>query len=282
MTNQNKKPKHKYEQDVYGKPLHCSIYVDGYLKSTLDDLHTLRTKNFDGVGLVTGEEGAGKTTLAMQMAVYLDAGFSNKNIVFNADQFERAVEDLPKGSVIMWDEADDMGAGWSSEIMLALKKTFKRIRKRNFIILLVTPTFHDANKYFAVHRSRFLIDVRANFVERGFYYLFGREAKKMLYLRGKKEMNMKAWKPNYWGSFTNYPPNFPVDLEAYEEAKDYATSLAIQKVESKKDIKVDIYSNLVAWLDTNKVAYKRDDLALILGVNPRTVSRYKVQSEMTI
>ena len=261
-------------ENVEGKKLPCKISMDGYLRQVLDDQHVFRMNNFDVVGLITGEEGSGKTTLGMQMALYMDNTFSNDHIVFNADQFEKAIDTLPHGSCILWDEADDVGSNWASEMMTALKKTFKRIRKRNFVIFLVTPTFHDLNKYFAIHRTRFLINVTTDFVTRGSFNLYNRDAKRRLYIYGKKEMNMKASKSTFFGGFTNYPKDFPVDLEKYEADKDRATEESFKTMEKPKDLRKDILYNLVAYFDLNHIAYTKKGLAELINVSERTIRRY--------
>ena len=272
----------KVNNTVYGEPLPCEIYVDKLLFNTLGSLDKYRKHDFDAVGLFTGEEGSGKTRFAMQQALLLDHNFSNKNIVFNANQFEEAIDRLPFGSVIMWDEADDVGAGWASQMMFTLKKTFKRIRKRNYIIFLVTPTFHDLNKYFAIHRTRFLINIYTKQITRGFWNLYKRDKKKLLYIKGKKEMNMRCVMPDMRGRFTDLPPLFPVDLEEYEKAKDEATIQAIEDERySKKDLKVEIYGKLKERLEGDGFSWLRKDYADVLGVSPRTISRYTEQLELT-
>ena len=264
----------KVTESVDGKPLKCSITFDGYLKKNLDDQHTYRINNFDVVGMITGEEGAGKTTIAMQIAYYMDSNFSNDHIVFNAEGFERAINNLPKGSVILWDEADDVGSNWASEMMVVLKKTFKRIRKNNFVILLVTPTYHDLNKYFAIHRTRFLIDVHSDFVTRGRFRFFNRAGKRLLYIYGKKEMNMRAAKASFYGTFTDYPKGFPIDFERYEKEKDKATEETMEKVVTPKNLRKDFLLSLVAYFDREKIPYTQKDLGDIIGVDRSTISKY--------
>lgn len=259
---------------VRGQPLPCSVTIDGYFKQVLDDQHVFREKDFDVVALITGEEGSGKTTLAMQAALYMDGNFSNDHIVFNARQFEKVLNTLPNGSCIVWDEADDVGSSWASEMMITLKKTFKRIRKKNMVIFLVTPTYHDLNKYFAIHRTRFLINVYADFVTRGFFKLYNRDAKRKLYIFGKKEMDMKATKSTFFGRFTNYPKGFPVDMERYEREKDLATAETFEKVQTPKNIRQDILFNTVAFFDRNKYPYTQDTLAELIGLDRSTISKY--------
>lgn len=264
----------KTTTSVDGKELPCSVSIDGYLKQVLDDQHTFRIKDFDSVALITGEEGSGKTTLALQCALYMDSNFSNDHIIFNAAQFEKAIEVLPKGSCIVWDEADDVGSNWASAMMIVLKKTFKRIRKKNLIIFLVTPTYHDLNKYFAIHRTRFLINVYADFVTRGFFKLYNRDQKRKLYIYGKKEMNMKAAKSTFFGRFTNYPKDFPLDFALYESEKDKATEETFENSTTRKDIRKDILFTVIAYFDTEKIKYNNVILGKIMGLGRDTIRGY--------
>lgn len=264
-------------KSVKGESLKCELFIDGYLEKVLGDLHAYKEADFDAVGIITGEEGAGKTTLAMQMAYYMDSSFNNDNVVFNAKGFETAIKTLPPGSVILWDEADDVGSSWASEMMIVLKKTFKRIRKQNYFILLVTPTFHDLNKYFAIHRTRFLINVYSDFIQRGFFRFYNRKNKRLMYVYGKKEMNMQAWKCNFFGKFSNYPEGFPIDFKRYESEKDEATLEAFDKVPKPSNWKKLILANLIKFDEDNALNLSRDDFAAIIGVDSSTISRYKRQ-----
>jgi len=218
----------KVEKDVKGNPMPCSVYVDGYLKTNLDELNQLVINDWDGVGFLIGYEGDGKSSLAFQIALYLDAGFTLDQIVFNKDQFEEAVDKAPPGTCIVWDESDELGASWQSGLLQAMKRKFKRIRSKNLFILLVTPTIFDLNKYFVIHRTRFVIEVYSKGIERGFFKFFNRSRKKTLYIKGKKEWDMNVVKSNFFGSFTKLPVGFPIDMEEYNTKKDRAMQDNIQ------------------------------------------------------
>lgn len=262
-------------KDVNGNDLPCNLQIDGYLLGVLNDSEELVRKNFDCIALVTGEEGAGKTTLAMQCCLYLDHNFSNKSICFNARGFEELLQTLPKGSAILWDEADDVGSNWASAMMITLKKTFKRIRKMNYKIFLVTPTFHDLNKYFAIHRTRYLINVYAEFTERGMFRFYDAFAKKKLYINGKKEMNMRAYKSTFYGAFKNYPKGFPVDFEKYEADKDEATLLALGEKNSGKDVRMEYYQRLRLRHEKEGIKWGNKDYAEIFGLTRQSIGNYR-------
>lgn len=267
-------------KDVKGNALGCSYYLDNNLHAELKSMQRLTEKNWDAVGFIVGYEGDGKTTLGMQAALFLDNKFNLDNIVFNPTQFEWAVDNLPAGSTILWDEADDLGANWANEMLLAIKKKFKRIRSKNLKILLCTPTFHDINKYFAIVRTRFLIHVYATGLERGHFRFFGRDKKKYLYIKGKQFMDLGAVMSDFYGKFVNYPKDFPIDLEAYEDKKQEATEQIIS-LDRPKDIRKDVYLNFLEWVENKDLVVSRKEQAAIFDVNERTLQRYDQQERQT-
>ena len=266
-------------EDVNGNPLPCKYSIDGYRKEVLDDLNEAVKKNWDLILLYVGYEGDGKTTCAMEDALYLDHTYNLSRIVFTAAQFELAVDNLPDESVIHWDEGDDLGANWSSEIMISLKKKFKRIRKKKLKILICTPTFHDLNKYFAIVRTRGLVHIYADGLTRGYFRYFGRKQKKLLYIHGKKEMNLGAAKANFHGRFPNLPKDFPIDLEAYDTKKDLSSNSILESNEPK-DYRQKTYYNFIDWLKERedlKGVIKREDQVKMFGLDVRTLQRYDAQ-----
>ena len=215
----------KTEVDVSGNPIPCSLYFDQTYKDNLDALKKKQEKNWDVVGCFVGYEGDGKTTHALQTALYLDSNLNLDNVVFNDKQFLELINspDLKKGTCIVWDESDAVSGHHASTIVQVLIQTFKRIRKKNCFILLVTPSFFDFNKYFAIHRLMFLVNDYAKGLERGFFGFYNRDTKRQLYMCGKKMWYMGVVKPNFIGRFTDLPKGFPLDMEAYEKKKDLAT-----------------------------------------------------------
>lgn len=263
----------KVSTSVLGEPLQCEFYLDDYLLQELAVMNKLTEMNWDTIGFLVGYEGDGKTTFAMTLCYYLDKNFTIDNVVFTPFEFELAVDTLPHGSTILWDEADDTTGNAMSSLMMSIKKKFKRIRSRNMKIFLCTPTFHDINKYFAITRTRFLIHVYADGLERGHFRFFGRENKKKLYINGKKYMDMGANIPDFYGKFTKLPKDFPVDIEEYEDKKQRAVDNLISE-KNPKDIRMDIYNNLNIYFADRGMPVHKDDLVKILGVSQRMLYWY--------
>ena len=166
--------------------------------------------------------------------------------------------------------------------MRVLKSTFKRIRKRNLIIFLITPTFFDFNKYFSIFRTRFLVHIHARGLKRGFFRFFGMKRKKMLYLNGKEKWNMNAALPNFRGRFTNLPKGLPINFSdggEYDVKKDIATAALNKKTKErtnpktlKKNVEANDMKKVKAYFKTklDKDLSNRE-LGIIFGRHHKTV-----------
>ncbi|MFW6275098.1 MAG: ATP-binding protein [bacterium] len=139
----------------------------------------IHKKDQDCFWIFTGERGAGKSTSALYWALKLDIdlksgksrfflppemvpkGFKLRKgerlprVVFRASDFIRLISeyDLPKGSVILWDE---ISVGISSrdamsKINKMLVKTMETIRSKNLIVIGTTPVLESFDK--GVRRS---------------------------------------------------------------------------------------------------------------------------------
>ncbi len=192
-------------------------YIDGYLKANLEAVKkNVIKKNYDGFVLVTGREGFGKSTMAMQMALYCDPSLDLTRVVFTADQFLEAVESAPRYSSIVFDET--MGylssRGAMSKFNRTLVKVMSEMRSKNLFVFLCIPSLFEMERYVAMHRTTGLIYIK----KRGHFGSYDYPTKKKLYIQGKKNYSY-AVPPNFIGRFTSY---FPLDQEEYESKKQKA------------------------------------------------------------
>lgn len=249
------------------------IYMDGYLKQNLDIAKLRVQKKWDCIGLYVGDEGDGKTVKALTDAFYQDPGLTIDRVCFNPLQFEEAVDKAPPFSAIVYDEADDLGGHWANKLLLAIKRKFKRIRKKQLYIFLVTPTMFDLSKYFVIARTLYLIQVYTDGLERGYFKFYGKKGKRMLYVKGKKEWDMDAWGCDFKGRFTKLPANFPIDMSEdgeYERKKDAATSEIVSAAGIME--RVDIYRGIAERMELDCVP--RVKIAHYLDKSVRSVQRY--------
>lgn len=279
----------KIKKDVNGRPLGLEkgLYMDGYLWQNAQTLHQRVEKKWDSVGLIVGYSGDGKSELAMQFGLSLDSTLRLHRVVFTAEQFEEAVDKATVGQVVIWDEADDLADNWNTVVLQVLKKKMKRIRQQRLHIVWVTPTFFDLNKYFVIDRTMYLIHVYAKGLERGFFRFFTRAGKKKLYLQGKREWDMTAAKPVFYGRFTKAPKDFPIDLSdggAYQEKKRQASQELLGRPKSPKAAVV-AYRKKCAFrlkaLLTEKKGVKvtQAELGRVFGVDRSTISHDMAESE---
>jgi adenylate kinase family enzyme len=212
------------------------FYMERVLKHNLDNYIIGGVKRkFDGIVLITGLEGTGKSTFAKQIAAYCGAAFNHnlllENIVFTGKDLMERIDQSPVGTPIIYDEAimDMASQDSATDIQKVLIKKFTLIRKKRLFIFLVIPSLFMLRKYFAIFRTRVMLNCYCpDGITRGYFKAYSNAAKKELYLKGYKEMNMNAAKSSFRGRFTD-TSNFLVDEEMYEHNKDEAIKMLTQE-----------------------------------------------------
>ena len=167
-----------------------SYYMNNRLKNNLKNKikPLLLEKDEDAVIAIDGGEGTGKSTLAFQLGKYIDPTLDLKRIVFNAEEFRNAVINAKKGQCIIFDEAF---TGFSSRSSLSgvnrtLVSLMMQMRQKNLFVIIVLPTFFLLDKYVALFRTRFLIHCYKNKGIKGYFRIYNRQKKKLLFLAGRQ------------------------------------------------------------------------------------------------
>ena len=130
-------------EDIITRTLKNGMIKKGYylnetFRNNLDFAAKRRDKKWDNVSIYCGDEGSGKTTMASQDCKYLDPDFKLDNVCFNKKQILWALDSLPQGSSIQFDEfalegmSGDLGA-----VQKIIIKKITTIRKRRLAIRLV-------------------------------------------------------------------------------------------------------------------------------------------------
>lgn len=168
-----------------------SLWIAPIFAKELDKVRDrVLNKDRDFIAVIDGEEGAGKSVLAQQIAAYLDPNFNLDKIVFTSDDFLRTIKDpkTKKGACIVLDEAFNAANNRASltEVNRSMIGVATEMRQKNLFILMVLPSFFDLDKYFALWRCKALIHVYFTPDEDRNYIIFPKEQKKFLYLSGKK------------------------------------------------------------------------------------------------
>lgn len=262
-------------------------YYDGYMVENLELLKEAVAKNWDGVLLYGGYEGDGKTTKCAQDLAYLDPTFCLDRVVFDVPQLAKLMDTLPPGSAIQYDESwkDSSSQNRYASDQRRLIRILTEKRKKRLYIGIVAATFFDINKYLVIHRSRAYIHIYTNGLERGYFSFFNRDAKKDLYIKGKRDWDLKCSQPNFRGRFAKW---LPFDSEEYEKKKDLMTKAAEDEKEVEYDMGAyrDGQDEILLYLREVKELFGPggirglwNDIAKHLGINPvslgNRVSKYR-------
>lgn len=226
--------------------------IDGYLKENMDTAKTVVKKDWDMLFCVDGMEGSGKSVLAMQLAYYLDPTLNMSRIVFNPAQFKRAILTAEKYQAIVYDEAYTGLSARAAMTLInrTLVSMLAEIRQKNLFVFIVMPCFFDLDKYVALWRSRALIHVYTgdNF-QRGFMAFYNVDAKKRLFILGKKFYSYGKPRPNFICRFTD---QYVVDKKEYKLAKLNALNRRADKAE-KEALAREMRDVLFERLEVDKV-----------------------------
>ncbi len=153
---------------------------------------------------------SGKSTLAFQIGKYVDPTLNLDRIVFDAESFRQAIFKATKGQCVIFDEAF---TGFSSRASLsainrALVNLMMQMRQKNLFVIIVLPTFFLLDKYVALWRTKALIHVYENKGRRGYFRLYNKKKKKLLYLFGKQTYSYNPKINSKERLYTNFKGHF--------------------------------------------------------------------------
>jgi len=257
--------------DRYGQP--CEFAIDGYLVQALDlAKHRVIKMNWDYVSIVAGLPGVGKSSFVRGPAKYCDPTFDHTHIAFTADQFITLTNELPEYSSVILDESFE-----SMNSRVTMSKDFQRIvnhlqliRQKHLFIFLLLPNFFDLSKGIAIFRTSHLFVIYGDDSGgRGMFRVFGRNEKRMLFIKGGKFMNYNAVSSNFRGKFTK--GDNIIDVETYESEK--MQHLKEQDKSLKKKPEKSEFKELICKLLEMK-AFNVKQLSELTGKATRTIQDY--------
>ncbi len=270
-----KEPKIVGNESVYIKDpkngLEINYSMSSRLKHNLDTkiIPSLLKKDKDCVLVVDGREGVGKSTLAFQIAKYVDSSFNLKRIVFSPDEFREAILSAKKGQAIVYDEAF---TGFSSRNSLSpvnrvLVSLAMQMRQKNLFILIVLPTIFLLDKYMAIFRTKALIHVFESRGRRGYFKVYNSPKKRYLILMGQKTMTYKIkglhtrFKGRFYGKFALGSD----ELERkYRKRKEKALADSEKTSMSSAQVKFREQRDLLIWLFRKYTKIKYREIENIL------------------
>ena len=224
-------------------------------------------KKSDWVFCIDGRPGSGKTTLALQLAMYLDPSFELSRVVFTPEQFLEALKTATKGQAVIFDEAYVVGARNAlTEFNKKVIEIMSQIRSRNLYIFFVLPALFDLDRTLALHRIDTLFHCyKDDYGNRGKYSVYFQKKVKGLYLNGKKFYSYAKPDPNF---FTNFSACFVLDEDLYEKKKQTAikginvrklTKLSKRWFYQRNNLVKFVYSNMK--ISQDKIAQITKDLS---------------------
>lgn len=128
--------------------------------------------DWDIVVAVTGEEGSGKSTFAVQLCRKIGQFRLGRNVLFSprSDDIKKLITELPKYSPVLLDEAIKVlyKLNWNTKIQKVLNQFYTLCRQENQISILCIPIFTDLSPFYRNHRVKIWIHV----LERGLACVF--------------------------------------------------------------------------------------------------------------
>lgn len=265
----------------------CEIHND-YKKKIDADLKAL-ANGWDVVYIVSGREGCGKTMgVGLSAATYiswkLKKMFTSEDIVFTPNQFMKKWINAKRGDILFWDEF--MFGGSSDKAMTEMQRTlidaFTTKRRIGAFILLVIPYFHMAREYFAVNRSRLLINaISPDGLSRGYAKVYGYKTKNYAYysMRKRNDKNLSKYKHDFPVKFldlsdVNITGKPIIDFEDYDKRKAESNE-EFQKESKKEGSYIKKYRNSLKRIsrylhDDEKMTYK--EIGELLDLNKDTIA----------
>lgn len=279
----------KYPKGTYKYQKTAGRYIEKYLYDNLRSLAEVihRDMTFLGIGFSsTLEVGTGKSVLFTQIGEAwtdmindihgTDLKFTQKNIVFRPKDLIKRAFEVPQYSCIVVDEWED--AHYWSELAMTLRKFFRKCRQLNLFIIIIIPNFFQLPINYALGRSVFAIDVKfKGQFERGYFDFYDFNAKRDLFVKGKKIHNYHVTKASFHGEFED---GYGIPEKDYRKAKrddmeriEYEEE--VKPVLSEFNIKIQIVKRL---FDHRKLikekGFTHPVVAYIFGVDERTTKNW--------
>lgn len=136
--------------------------IDFFLKSIRERVKN----NWDLVIAISGEEGVGKSHLAITLAMLLDKNFDLERNISYMPTYNEVITKfhaLPKYSVYVIDEAIRVldKQNWAEDLQKAIRHMYATERKQNKITFLLMPRFTDLSERFRNYRVKIWIHILA-------------------------------------------------------------------------------------------------------------------------
>lgn len=194
----------------------------------------------DNVILIDGDEGTGKSNMAMAIAYYYayktGRKFDVDDVYFNLEELTtKALNEKEK--IYVWDEGalGGLAGDWWNKNQKKFIKLLMVARKRRHFFVICIPKFFKLNEYIVLDRSIGMIHTYLrNGMQHGRFTYYSKAGKERLYYDWRKS------KFRNYGKYYTFRGTFPavlpliIDEDKYEKKKDIAI-MSIDKDDEKKD-----------------------------------------------
>ncbi len=241
------------------------VHVDGYIWDNVQAGKELIAAKFDNVLCVDGYEGTGKSEFAFQWAIIQTEGkFTENDVFYTSDQFEAWIHSSKKGDVGVWDEF--VLAGMSTDALTKMQniiiKQFTIMRSKGLTVILVIPYYFMLRKYFAIARTRALVHVYANGLERGHLKFYNYHQKHWMYIYGQKTWLYSpkitpSFKANFWvwsDKFINHDKINKIKDEALKSINETDQSMILTPKQIKQ-LQMNAEINVLITQKDDKAGY---------------------------
>jgi len=237
-----------------------------------------QAKNNDVVGIISGAEGSGKSSLAGNIMRYVSKDSWNPKKHMIGSDYEQGLEvikNIKKGGFITFDEGNVFFL--STEMMKResreLHKIFSIFRQKCLFVLIILPSFLRLNSYFALDRSGFLIRTYIKNGERGQFAYYGRRKKDKLYRVGKKSHNENAVTPNFRARFNRC---YLLETEDYKNFKLETLNKSFEVAKPKKLMPPkEIEKKLIENMIRNNIDKPTKYLSEVLPIGIRRIEQIR-------
>ena len=255
--------------------------MEEFLIEKMDCVHTRVTKRkLDGIFLVDGDEGFGKTGISILLAYYLayttGREFNLDHVFFDPKELITFINSTKK-QIIIWDEAalGGLASGWQNKVQQMVIQTLMTCRSRQHIIFFNCPKFYRLNKYFVLDRAEGLIHVYSeNRIDAGkvTYYKKDQLEQMMEWWNKKHKHPYKIYyKKMLRGNFVDAFKVNVLDEDAYDKKKDMYTEKLLSQYSN------DRYNTKLLKLQHSIYMMKglpNKEKAIQIGIPAETISRW--------
>ena len=241
--------------------------MDDKLKSKLDLMIKRMSSTDDNIIVIDGDEGQGKSEMAMGICYYVAHKTGRKydvdNIDFDLDTVIKKAAST-KEEIEHFDEAvlGLLTTNWQNKLQQKFNQLVMVARKKKHFMVLCIPKFHRLSQYLIEERSIALVHVYSrNNIEKGRFTYYTKKNKGLLYTDWKKSKTKKYKEHrSFWGTFPIASTKIFTDEQnkAYDDKKDEA----ILALGSDYETKVSTQSQRWKNQRDHLIAYIKDKMGL--------------------